>query len=125
MSVYTIRNIVTKFIDSNIRVLYARPKNIAHKDITGLSQKNILIYDITEISDLSWFTYDILLTHQLNNQILELAYSMHLPIVCYEIDGIPDNYTKDTLNCTYITKNTEISMLIPVFQSLKYQRFIL
>jgi hypothetical protein len=126
MSVYTIRNLIGKFTTPDIRVLYARPAEIINTDIlTNHLADNIIIYDLPKILDLSWFGYDILLTHQINGQILELAHNMHIPIVCYAIKGVADNYNEKYLNTYYLPESGTNKDLVAIFESLKHKRFIL
>ena len=126
MSVYTIRNIVSKFTTPEIRVLYAHPTDIVNADILANTLgDNIIMYDLPKILDISWFSYDILLTHQINNQIVELSNAMHIPIVCYAMKGVADNYRPDQLNTYYVSEDSTSTDLIPVFESLKHKRFIL
>jgi len=126
MSVYKVRNIISKFLESDIRILYARPKEIAiNKEILNNLGDNIVVYDITKILDVSWLSYDMLLTHQINNQIMELSNNLHVPIVCYSIDGVEDNYQKQYPNTYYIEKGASVTDLVSIFESIKYKRFIL
>jgi hypothetical protein len=123
------RNIVSKYVKNNINVLYACPpdmKPIEELNSSELNKHNVFIYSTNDIMDLSWFTYDVLLTHQINGQIIDMSLSLHIPILCYKIKDIPDLLERFNNSSVYVfDKESQNNDLISVITELKNKRFIL
>jgi hypothetical protein len=129
MSIYTMRNVVSKYVKNNINVLYACPpdmKPIEELNSSELNKHNVFIYSTNDIMDLSWFTYDVLLTHQINDQIINMSLNLHIPILCYKIKDIPDLLERFNNSSVYVfDKESQNNDLISVITELKNKRFIL
>lgn len=121
------KNIIDKNIQRKIRVLYAYPPELDHPDqIKELANNpQIALYDINQLKDLSWFTYDLLLTHQINDQINRLSFSLHIPILCYTIPDIPDRIIQTPNNNILVYNQQSTKSLLDMLLTLKNQRFII
>ena len=121
------RNIIDKNIQKKTRILYAYPSGLESPDQIKQLEDNqdIILYDINLIKDLSWFTYDILLTHQINDQINRLSFSLHIPILCYSIPDIPDGISTAINHNTLLYNSQSKESLLDIILTLKKQRFIL
>lgn len=121
------KNIIDKNIQKKIRVLYAYPSALDYpyqiKELNDNPQ--ILLYDINQLKDLSWFTYDVLLTHQINDQINRLSFSLHIPILCYTIPDIPDRVIQTPNNNILVYNQQSTKSLLDMLLTLKNQRFII
>lgn len=131
MSIYTMRNILNKFIKQEINILYLYPNEfeIPQAILQLDNEDHINLYHFINIPNLTWFSYDIILTHQINEQIINLSYQMHCPIVCYIHNNIDPN--KEMLgvnnqNIKFIEKDNSLNEeLLKVLSDTKHQRFIL
>lgn len=111
MSVHTIKNLMSKFSNKELNVLYFPAMSaidIAILDMpinyfgnTGIQHKNL-----TNIFDLTWFSYDFIFAHFIDDTIINLSNTLHIPILYY-VDNIekikkpvPRNtiFLYDTLN---------------------------
>ncbi len=119
-------NMIGRFVDKSINILYARPADIKDdRVLTNITVDDICVYDMSQISDISWFHYDILLTHQVNNQIIGLSKMLHIPILCVPLQNIPTNTINEYVNCISMPDGSSVEEIISMCRSLKYKRFII
>lgn len=104
MSLHTIKNLLAKFSNKEINILYfpamsAIDMSILDIPVNYFGNTSIKHKNLTNISELTWLNYDFIFTHYIDNNIVNLSNIFHIPILYYinTRDKIKDDAPKNTI----------------------------
>jgi hypothetical protein len=118
MFTYGARNIVHKQSSDNINILYYPSTDLIDDIVTDWSANFFIITDraqsnkikkdnVCYTSNISLFEYDFILSYHLNDSILSLSSTLHIPIVLYLTYGsYDDSKIPEYKNVFYIVEHT-------------------
>lgn len=91
MSLHTIRNLMEKFSNPEINILYfpalsAIDLHILDIPVNYYGNTDISSQNLTNLTELTCASYDFIMTHHLNDTVLNLSNSFHIPILYYVND---------------------------------------
>lgn len=88
MSLHTIKNLMGKFSNQEINILYFPALSVLDSAILDIpvnyyGNTNIRHPNLTNISELTWANYDFIFTHSINETVINLSNTFHIPILYY------------------------------------------
>lgn len=102
MFTYAVRNIVHKQSTPNINILYYPSNDLVDDIITdwpvnffilidSIKNKNIHKNNVCYLNNASLFEYDFILSHEVDNSLLDTSSKLHIPIIIYLKYGTYDD----------------------------------
>jgi len=88
MSLHTIKNLMGRFSDKEINILYFPSLSVLDSMILNIpvnyyGNTNISHPNLTNLTELSWENYDFIFAHNLSDTIVNLSNTLHIPILYY------------------------------------------
>lgn len=124
MSLYTIKNLLSKFSTKEVNILYFPSMSVLDIAILDIpvnyfGNTNIKHKNLTNISELTWLSYDFIFTHFIDDNIVNISNAFHIPILYYINNQnktktpVPKNtiFLYDTLNPIAIENGICINLI--------------